>query len=299
MWLLLALLGYFLLSLVLLLDKFILTKAIGSPAVYTFWSTVFVLPLLLVAPWVGPLMAPMDILISATVGLLFGFALFTLYTGVQRGEATHLYPFNGAVLIVGTYCIARVLLGEALSTPQALGVFLLGAASFLLTGQKKLSKAMRSAFWWVAASGLLFALSLTMVKYLYHAYPFVTVLLWSQGMVGLTALLLLAVSPRVRQALFGRRKRGQKKPQGKVGIVVLNKVLSVAANLLIQTAIALGSVTLVNALSGLQYVLVFVFMLLLTSFWPRVLKEQFTPREIFVQSIAICLVAGGAALVAL
>lgn len=118
-------------------------------------------------------------------------------------------------------------------------------------------------------------------------------------MVGITAVLILLVSPRVRQSVFNHRRGAKKKSKGKAGIVVANKVLSVTANLLIQVAIALGSVTLVNALSGFQYVLVFVFMLILTRFWPRVLKEQFTRREIIVQAIAICLVAGGAVLVAL
>lgn len=299
MWLIIALLGYLLLSLVLLLDKFILTKAITSPAVYTFWSTVFVLPLLLAAPFVGPPLAPVDMLIAGSAGLTFGLALLTLYTGVQRGEATHVYPFNGAVLIVATYGIARLLLGEALSPSQVIGVFILGVASLFLTAQKKHLKMYWSAFWWAGVSGLLFALSLTIVKYLYQAYPFATALLWSQGMVGITAVLILLVSPRVRQSVFNHRRGAKKKSKGKAGIVVANKVLSVTANLLIQVAIALGSVTLVNALSGFQYVLVFVFMLILTRFWPRVLKEQFTRREIIVQAIAICLVAGGAVLVAL
>ena len=39
MWFLVAFIGYFLLAVVVILDKFILTKSVSKPVVYTFYST--------------------------------------------------------------------------------------------------------------------------------------------------------------------------------------------------------------------------------------------------------------------
>ena len=78
-------------------------------------------------------------------------------------------------------------------------------------------------------------------------------------------------------------------------LVFTNKFLSIIANLLSQYAIAIGSVTLVNALGGIQYGFLFLMILLSTKFWPKVIKEFFTKKELVLQSIGIVLLIGGAA----
>ena len=80
------------------------------------------------------------------------------------------------------------------------------------------------------------------------------------------------------------------------GIILGDKILGVVGVVLIQYAIALGSVTLVNALVGIQYALMFLLIFLLTKFAPRIFKEEFTKRELAIELIAIFFVVAGSGL---
>jgi len=81
-----------------------------------------------------------------------------------------------------------------------------------------------------------------------------------------------------------------------IAIVISDKALGVVGVILIQLAIALGSVTLVNALIGAQYALMFLIIYLLTKLAPRIFKETFSRSEIAMQTVAIVLVIIGSAL---
>jgi hypothetical protein len=98
---------------------------------------------------------------------------------------------------------------------------------------------------------------------------------------------------------FRKKKKKKVKTYAKrhvLGIVIFTKALGVLAVVALQYAIAIGSVTLVNAMGGIQYVLMFLMILFLTMFFPKVFKEYFTRREKIMQSIALLLVVIGLAL---
>ena len=110
--------------------------------------------------------------------------------------------------------------------------------------------------------------------------------------------LFLLLFPTVRKS-FKKKSSTEPKTYGKrhaMGLVIFDKVLSIGAIILLQYAMATGTVTLVSALSGLQYVLMFVLVFLMTKFLPQVFKEYFTYKELTVQVIAIILVVLGLAL---
>ena len=79
-------------------------------------------------------------------------------------------------------------------------------------------------------------------------------------------------------------------------LVVVDKILAVVAIVLIQYASALGSVSLVIALSGLQFMLLFVMIYILTKFLPNLFKEYFTAKELELELVATVLVVIGSAL---
>jgi len=64
-------------------------------------------------------------------------------------------------------------------------------------------------------------------------------------------------------------------------------------NLLMTYAISIASVTLVQALQGTQYIFVFLGVLFLTFYFPRILKEKVTREIILQKTIAILLIISG------
>lgn len=296
LWFSLALTGYGLLAVVFILDKLIVDKTSTKPIVYTFYSTIFMLALIFVWPFGAGLLVGIDWLWALVSGLAFGLGLWTLFIAIKKGEATHINPFNGALITVFIYIGAYLFLAEKLTPVQMAGIIILVFASLLLSFEKsKKHKGFHMGFVWAIISGLLFATSHVTAKYLYEAYGFLTGLVWSKSTVGLVGLVCLAF-PSVR-ALF---KKSKKKKDNKTyarkhtgSIILSNKVLSIAANLLIQYAIAIGSVTLVGAMAGLQYAFMFILVLFLTKFFPKVFKEYFTKKELIIEWIAIILIVIG------
>lgn len=301
MWFLVAFLGYFLLAVVVILDKFILTESVSKPIIYTFYSTIFMFGALLAWPFGVQLLVGIDWLWAIISGVTFGLALWTMFIAMKKGEASHISPFNGAVITIATYLIASVFLGEVLTRLQIIGMIILVFASCLLSFEKsKEHNGFHIGFIWAAISGILFGISHVTAKYLYEIYPFITGFIWSRvfiGLVGLTTLFSSEVRkvfvPKKPSRLILVRKKAKKNT---LVLVVVDKILAVLAVVLIQYASALGSVSLVIALSGLQFMLLFVMIYVLTKFLPKLFNEFFTKQELEVELVATVLVAIGSVL---
>lgn len=296
MWFLLIIVGYFLLAIVAILDKLILTKSVGRPVVYTFYSTVF-----LVFAFLAGLVVDMDPIVPVDMfwglvsGVTFGLGMWAMFIALKKGEVSHIAPFIAAVITMATYALSTLILGEKLGPLETAGVMVLAFASFLLSFEKSRKyDGFHVGFMWAILSGVIFAISHVSSKYLYDHYSFVTGLVWARGTSGIFGLALLMFPP-VRAALT-HHHRTLPKTYGKrhaFGIVVTNKVLSVVGIVMLHYAIAIGSVILVNALAGLQEAFTFFMILVLTRYAPKILKEYFTKREMTVQVIAIALVILG------
>lgn len=302
-WFIIASIGYFFLALTFILDKFILTKSVQKPVVYTFYSTIIMFGALLAYPFGVGLLEGVDWFWGLFSGISFGFGLWTLFIAVDIGETSHISPFNGAIVSIASYLMGSIFLQESLTQMQIWGIVFLVIASFMLSFEKsKKHDGFHIGFVWAILSGIFFAASHVSAKYLYDLYPFLTGFVWTRATAGLVGLIVLFY-PEVRATL--RPKQEEKKEEDKeqkiakkyrVPIIIGNKVLAIAAVVLIQYATDLGKVSLVRAMSGMQFVLMFFLVYIFTKLTPRFFKEYFTTRELVVQFIALILVAVGSAL---
>ena len=185
MWFSVAVTGYFLLAVVVILDKLIVSKSEVKPVIYTFYSTIFMLaaPLVFLFVDFGWLRGA-DWLWALISGVTFGFGLWTLYLAVKKGEVSHISPFNGAAITFFIYLLSSFFLSEKLNSVQIAGMAILVFASLLLSFEKtRTHSGFHSGFLWAVLSGLLFAISHVSVKYLYGIYPFWTGFIWSRAMI--------------------------------------------------------------------------------------------------------------------
>jgi uncharacterized membrane protein len=289
-----ALSGYTFLAIVAILDKLILTKSVKSSATYAFYSTIFFLALFILSPFFPFLSSGYDYTIALISGLSFGFGLWTMFNALRLGETSHISPFIGGMVALSTYGLSYLLLGESLSGQEQVGVILLVIASLLFSLEKtRKHGGFHRGFLWAIASGVLFGLSHVCAKYIYDIYPFMTGLVWTKATAGFVGVLALLI-PGVRKDLGQKDKSSSTK-----SLITADKVLGILGVVLIQYAISIGSVTVVNAMAGIQFVLVFIFAYILTKLAPKFFKEYFTRRELVVEIIAMILVVVGSALFAL
>lgn len=286
------------LAVVAMLDKKILTKSVPKPAVYTFYSTIFLLLVALVIPFGVDMLSGVEWLIAIVAGVSFGLALWAMFIAFKHGEASHMNPFIGGMVTIMSFVFASLFLSEALTDFQLAGMLVLIVASWLLSFEKSCNKrGIHSGFAWGIASGVLFGVSHVASKYLYELYPFITGFVWTRLSIGLVGLGLLLL-PSVRSLFKARKltKAKKEKRKNSVIIVSITKFLGVLAVITIQYAVSIGSVTLVMAMAGIRHAFLFILVMLFTKFAPSIFKEYATKREILVQTFAILLVVIGSAM---
>lgn len=295
MWFIFALLGNAVLAIVGVTDKLILSKSVPKPVVFVFYSTIFILPLFLFLPFgvIFPT-ALVDYFIFAISGICFALALWALYIGFKESEVSHVGPLVGAATPFFVFLLGNIFLGEKFTPIKLLAIFILIFGSLVVSFEKsKWHNGWHRGMAWGVLAGLLFAASHVTSKYAYDAYGFYSGFVWTKLWIGAFAIFLLPF-PSVR-ALFAKKQI----PAAAVSsehagwLVVANKLLGILGVILVQYAISLGSVSLVNALAGAQYAILIILVALLSKFYPRILKETYTRKEIWQEASAVALIGLG------
>lgn len=295
-----ASLAYLLLAIVGILDKKIVDNKNNQLSVVVFYSTIFLLPLLLLVPFKTQFLVGWDWLLALLSGFAFALGLWTMYIGYQKSEISHSGPLVGAIVAAFTVLFSFLFLKEILSTNQLTGIIFLLFGSILISfEQTKNFNGLTRGLKWMVLAGLLFSFSHVSSKYLYNNYGFYSGFVWAKGSIGIFGMLLLFLKP-VRQVLFPNvscwnKIRGVFKPKAQrlPILLIVDKVLGGIGEILIQYAIALGSVAIVNALAGLQYALLLVMVFILSKFWSKKFREDFTARELTREFLAVILIAVG------
>lgn len=292
MWLALAIGGYTILAVVTLLDKFILSSKAVKPLVFVFYSSVFLLPLVLLLPFGVNKLVGLDWLIALISGAAFVLALWTSYISFVKSEVSHAGPLIGAGIPLFILVLNQFFLGETFTNREFIGIGFLVFGCLMISFEKsRAHSGWHSGFLWAILAAFFYAVSHLAAKEIYNEYDFYSGLVWTRLFIGVTGMLVL-LSTATRQEIFGKNKEKQKS-ENKLLPVVVNKVLSVFGVVLVQYAIAIGSVVIVNALLGVQYALLIMLVALLSKFYPRIFKEEYTKGEIIQELSAVILIAAG------
>lgn len=300
MWLFFAISGYLLSVVVSITDKLILSKVDLKPAVFVFYSTIFVLPLAFllpfdvsypqgILPWTGAILS----------GVTFVLGLWTMYLAVKQSEISHIGPLIGAVIPVFIFFFARIILGENLSASQMAGAGIIIIGSLLIAAENSPDhNGFHKGLIWGVVASVFFAVSSVLAKYIYGLYGFYSGFILTKFPIGLMGLLMLVFLPEVRKNLVVKKDGAALKDcAGQLVLVGVNKFLGVAGLILVQYAVALGSVTLVYALAGIQYAALVICVFLLSRFLPRTFKEEYSRWELAQESLAVLIICAGLAII--
>lgn len=291
-WIAIAALAQLISAGIVLVDKYVLMSHahLGRPAVYAFYISILSGFVLVLVPF-GVVSIPsltvlaLCLLASAT----FILSVLFLYTALKRGNASDAIPIVGAVSAVVTAYLAYVFLHQDL--PRAfIPAFLLLVIGTMLISHFKLTW---KSLWFVVASGVFFGASAILIKLIFLQTNFIDGFFWSRMTNVVGALFLLAV-PASRRAIFHGYHTTS---HGMKWLVFANKTLGGVAAFLTLLAISLGSVTIVNAMAGLQFVFLLSFAYFGARWIPSVFKGEVHPHRFPHQVYGIlCVMAGIAAL---
>lgn len=297
MWLAVALLGFTISAVVGILDKFIISKSEVKPIVFTFYSSIFVLPILLLLPF-GVVFPShlIDWLIFLMSGFFFALGLWVMYLGFKKSEVSHIGPLVGASTAFFVLVLSNIFLHENLGIFKLIAIFILILGSLIISFEYSPEhNGVHKGMLLGLISGLLFSVSHVASKYTYDLYGFYSGFVWTRAFLGVFGILLLAF-PAVRELFYKKKVQDSVKEKKQTILVGWDKILGVFGLVLIQYSIALGSVSLVNGLAGVQFGILIILVAVLSRFFPKIFKEEYTGKEIFQEIIAVVLIGSGLAL---
>ena len=293
-----AISGYLFLSVAALLDKYILSdEHIPAPATYAFYGGIFSLFTLAFAPFGFGYLGIFPTAILLLSGAFFLYGLLFLYIAIRKSEVSRVAPLVGTIIAL-TVFLAPFLPGvfgePSLDMYFAFALILLIGGGLLISFDLPVKKEETVPIE-VIVSGILFGIHFLLLKYGYGQSDFMNGLIWSRIGIFLGALSLL-LFPFFRKDIFSRSKGMSEKPKRALSTALIftsNKACAGLGSFLVAYASFLGSVALVQALNGLQYVFLLLIMIPLSFRYPAIFGEKLSFGDWFQKIVAVVLISLG------
>ncbi|MDO8499318.1 MAG: DMT family transporter [bacterium] len=294
MYIFFALAGFGMLAFNSLFDKKLLSNQARSVLAYTFFMSAFSVLLIGLLPWGQRLPGTqLDWWLVAVDAVLFFLGLIGMFTGIQQSEVSHAGPLIGASVPFFTVILSHYWLQEILSTSQlaAIGFLILGSLiiSFEVSDRHR---GWHRGMLFSVIGGFCFAGSHVVSKYLYGQVGFISAIVLVRFVLGLLGLGLLII-PKVRREIFGQSIAAPAAGRTNFLPIFGNMALGVVAVGLVQYAISLGSVSVVNALEGWRYGLLVILVAILSRWDTKFFTEKYAPWEWLQEGVAVGLIIVG------
>lgn len=289
-WIFIAIIGYLLLAAVNIIDKVLLSKYVTNSFVYTFFVGILGLVAFVLAPFGLYLPDAFMLAISLIGGGFFILALLLLFYALREGEASRVVPFTGGLIPLFIFVFSYLFLGERLGFKEIIAFFILITGGIIITIMPGASKkwVLKNFFIMISAS-LAFAISYVMSKYVYNELGFITGFVWLRVGSFIGALFILfskSVRKDIKKIWYKIKVKGKLYYLG-------NQAFGGMGFFFINYAISLASVSLVNALQGMQYVFVMVIAFIVSRFKPELMPEKISKNIIIQKVFAIVLIVLG------
>jgi len=297
-WLSITLFAYFLNAIAMVIDKTLLKKEIKNPFVYTFYIAglgavliILAIPIALIFKlslvWPGA----SQFWISMLAGASFSIGLFLMFIALKREDASRLLPIIGGLTPIFVLILAYFFINESLVSRQILAFVFIIIGTFLISLEfKKHDIQFRKILWLALPAALFFGLSYVLTKDVYNHQPFVSGFIWTRLGAFIIVLLPMLLPTNRHDLLHPGQDQGMEKAKGRF---LLGQGCGGASAVLIQYAISITSVSLVQALQGSQYVFVFLMVFIATFYFPKFLTEKMNKHIIIQKVMAILLIGLG------
>ncbi len=299
-WIILTVAAQLLLTIVAIIDKYIVSdrKQVIRPFVYAFYTSLISGLWIIVylfgdipgsffdisIPSFSNVTVPTVSIAALTLLAAYTFfmALVSLFKSLRDADASDVVPVVGAISAVTSFGLGYVFLGTQLGGNFIIGIFLLALGTALVS---------RYRFRWNTAltsihAGIFFAIHYVAIKEVFNETNFDNGFFWSRIAFVVVALSMLLVP----QYLVRIKEQTKESGKSKGLLIVGNKILAGISTLLILKATELGSVSVVQALGGLQFIFILFFMLFLGPRTPIECGENVTSNKEMYRKIFFVII---------
>lgn len=292
LWILVITLAYFCFALASLGDRIILSGH-SRPNSYTFFVGILSAAVILLIPFVG-ISVPQGILwLWIILAALFNIlGIYTMFSALNVFDVSKIIPTIGALQPIFVVIFSFLILGEdAMESRQIFAFIILLLGSVLISIEKNYRVTRRSLKLSFFAA-LFFSLEMIFAKIVYLDLAFSDGFIWMK-IFGLVFVMSFLFNKTFRRDIF---KVDQKLDKKNSIIFFLGQGFGGLANILQGWAISLVPLAylgIMNAMKGLQYVFLFIFALIISAAFPKLLNEKTSKTIIIQRIIAIILIIIG------
>jgi uncharacterized membrane protein len=291
LWILLAISAYFLLALVELIDKQILSSPTIGPLTYAFYAGILTGLAFILWPLDFSFLSLSLTAIALLSGGTFFAGIYFLYSAIIKGEISRVVSIVGGLSPILIFIFSLLFLGEHFHPHSFTALLLLITGSILLSFVRNRNKFEFGKHFVLSAfmAAFFFAISYGLTKDVFLNTSFINGLIWIRVGTLICSLGVLVVPPFRREIFHGSRGFSSKL----TALFLFDKGVSALAHVVLNYAIMLGSVAIVNALQAVEYAFIFVLTLGLSYFLPQICYESLAPKHLIPKMIGIGFVSAG------
>lgn len=290
LWIVLAIAAQVLFAVVTFVDRHVLThgKGIASPVAYAFYVALLSGVVVVLVPF-GVISSPSLVILELSFAMAAAFivSLILLYSALKEGKASDVMPVVAAFSALASFGLAHFFLDEKLPAMFLLSVALFIIGAFLISR----FRFTRRVLYMVIGAGVLFGLSAFLFKLIFLQTTFWDGFFWTRMANVIGAGLLLLWPGNIRAIFHGARNSSH----GTKWLVVGNKTLAGIAAAMTFFAISLGSVSVVNAMSGLQFAFLLLIASLFAGRFPNILRGEIERKGLTHKLYGIAIIMLGLA----
>ncbi|MDO8659916.1 MAG: EamA family transporter [Candidatus Parcubacteria bacterium] len=301
-WILLALISPILLTLVNHLDKYLLEKyfkdgGVGALMIFSSLAGILVLPFALFFSSENVFRMPLYfIAILIIVGILSTLAVFAYLFALEDEEATVVVPFYQTIPIFSGV-LGYFFLGEKITTPQMIGMFIIIAGSIILSlelDEINNFKFKTKAVVLMLISSFLFTINAIIFKIIALESSFWTSIFWENMGLFLTGLFIFIFFKKYRKLFLWVFKENR----GKIMTFnIIGEVLVLIGNISLQYALILAPVALVLLVDSYQPIFVLIWAFIFYFLYPKIFREKLDKKNLIKKVASILIIGLGTTIV--
>lgn len=291
-----AISAYFLNSIAVLVDKFLLTKQIKNPLIYIFYFSVYSSVFILAVPFIH-LPNSQVIALASLSTLAWASGAYFMFSVLQIGQASRVIPVIGT--LIPLILLIFALGNHTVNQTQILAVLSLVLGLIFLSMPYLQGEFMLKEIYCEVLAAILFALSYLLIREAYLRDTFIPVFVWSR-LIFIPIGLGIFSFPKIRRIILGKHREAPKfSIFSKSGLLfITGQACGGGAELLLSFSIFLANPVVVNSLQGVQYVFLFIFSLILSKKFPQVYKESLSKLILLGKVVGISFIGYGLYLLA-
>ncbi len=288
-WLFLALAGIFVTAAANIIDKYLLEKRIKNvhvPVVIDgFLGIIFSAALYLSFPIQD--VSWLILFLCLFSGAMFTVALIFYFKAVQSDEVSRIVPlFNLLPLFV--LVISVLILGHQFELHHYAGIFLLLIGAFLVSTTDFRRPRLSAGFFFALVMVIVGGLNTLLIEQVLTNVDFITVYFYSRIGGFLSAIPLYFFHKKdFDHTIRFPQKNG-------LSFILISEALALIGLLFFTQAVSLEKAALVSSIGYASPALVFILAMILSIFFPHIIKEKISRRDVIQKIVAIVFVTVGA-----